>query len=82
MNITAMSIKYLTQAVVISIRYIAVRKQFGPSSEEEWPIIEYQVQVRLQSECLKIKKKKVVLFSTMVSNSNYEPCLGNMLYNF
>ncbi|XP_043479794.1 peroxisomal acyl-coenzyme A oxidase 3-like isoform X2 [Leptopilina heterotoma] len=44
LNITAMSLNYLTLAVVIAIRYSAVRKQFEPSPEEEWPVIEYQVQ--------------------------------------
>ncbi|PSN36382.1 Peroxisomal acyl-coenzyme A oxidase 3 [Blattella germanica] len=34
----------LAKAVVIAIRYSAVRRQFGPSEEEELPIIEYQLQ--------------------------------------
>ncbi|XP_014215608.1 peroxisomal acyl-coenzyme A oxidase 3 isoform X2 [Copidosoma floridanum] len=31
-------------AVSIAIRYCASRKQFGPTPDEEWPVIEYQVQ--------------------------------------
>lgn len=34
-------------AVTIAIRYCATRKQFGPNSHEEWPVLEYQVQVNL-----------------------------------
>lgn len=34
----------LQSAVTIATRYSAVRKQFGPSAEEEWPVIEYQTQ--------------------------------------
>ncbi|XP_015602288.1 peroxisomal acyl-coenzyme A oxidase 3 isoform X2 [Cephus cinctus] len=43
-NITCVCTKYISLAIVIAIRYCAVRKQFGPSLEEEWPVIEYQVQ--------------------------------------
>lgn len=39
--IVSMANIYLTNAVVIATRYAAVRKQFGPSSDEELPIIEY-----------------------------------------
>lgn len=46
-NITAMCSAYLTVAIVIAIRYSAARKQFGPSNKEEWPVIEYQIQVLL-----------------------------------
>uniref|UniRef100_A0A2R5LF03 Acyl-coenzyme A oxidase n=1 Tax=Ornithodoros turicata TaxID=34597 RepID=A0A2R5LF03_9ACAR len=34
----------LIQAMVISTRYSAVRRQFGPENEEELPVIEYQLQ--------------------------------------
>ena len=46
-GITGLCSTYLTTAVIIAIRYCASRKQFGPSENEEWPVIEYQVQVRL-----------------------------------
>ncbi|CAH1402461.1 unnamed protein product [Nezara viridula] len=39
--IVSMANIYLTNAVVIATRYAGVRKQFGPSSDEELPIIEY-----------------------------------------
>ncbi|KAJ8680097.1 hypothetical protein QAD02_015884 [Eretmocerus hayati] len=42
--ITAMCSTYTSLAVTIAIRYCASRKQFGPSPNEEWPVIEYQVQ--------------------------------------
>ena len=37
----------LIKAVTIGIRYSAVRRQFGPEEEgaEEYPVIEYQLQV-------------------------------------
>lgn len=34
----------LIKSVVISIRYSAVRRQFGPENQEELPVIEYQLQ--------------------------------------
>lgn len=34
----------LQSAITISTRYSAVRKQFGPTNGEEWPVIEYQTQ--------------------------------------
>ena len=33
-------------AITIAIRYSAVRKQFGPTAEEELPVLEYQMQVQ------------------------------------
>lgn len=33
------------KALTIAIRYGAVRKQFGPTSEEEVPVLEYQTHV-------------------------------------
>lgn len=44
-NITWICSSFLSLAVVIALRYCAIRKQFGPSENEEWPVIEYQVQV-------------------------------------
>lgn len=35
---------YLAKALTISIRYSAVRKQFGPTDDEEIPVIEYPLQ--------------------------------------
>ncbi|KAL1471712.1 hypothetical protein MTO96_023539 [Rhipicephalus appendiculatus] len=34
----------LIKSIVISTRYSAVRRQFGPENQEEWPVIEYQLQ--------------------------------------
>ncbi len=36
---------FMNRALTIAIRYGAVRKQFGPTSDEEIPIIEYQAHV-------------------------------------
>lgn len=36
---------YLSKAIVIAVRYSAVRKQFGPVDNEELPIIEYPLLV-------------------------------------
>ncbi|XP_015116723.1 peroxisomal acyl-coenzyme A oxidase 3-like [Diachasma alloeum] len=41
-SITNISATYCSLAMVIATRYCAVRKQFGPSDNEEWPVIEYQ----------------------------------------
>ncbi|KAK0160987.1 hypothetical protein PV328_008329 [Microctonus aethiopoides] len=41
-NITNICFKYCSLAIVIAVRYCAVRQQFGPSKNEEWPVLEYQ----------------------------------------
>ncbi|XP_049867452.1 peroxisomal acyl-coenzyme A oxidase 3 [Pectinophora gossypiella] len=43
-HITSISTAYLQKAIVIAIRYSAVRKQFGPPNSEEMPVMEYQQQ--------------------------------------
>ncbi|XP_036140832.1 peroxisomal acyl-coenzyme A oxidase 3-like isoform X2 [Monomorium pharaonis] len=42
--ITGVCAQYMTTAITIAIRYCAVRKQFGPTKDNELPIIEYQTQ--------------------------------------
>lgn len=44
-SITSMCSMYSSLATTIAIRYCASRKQFGPNPNEEWSVIEYQVQV-------------------------------------
>ncbi|GFU09217.1 peroxisomal acyl-coenzyme A oxidase 3 [Nephila pilipes] len=39
-----MGLSNLQKCLPISIRYSAVRRQFGPAGEEEWPVLEYQLQ--------------------------------------
>ena len=34
----------LQSAITIATRYSAMRKQFGPNPDEEWPVLEYQTQ--------------------------------------
>ncbi|XP_043799974.1 peroxisomal acyl-coenzyme A oxidase 3-like isoform X1 [Apis laboriosa] len=43
-TITSLCSNFTSVAITIAIRYCAVRKQFGPSEFEEWPVIEYQAQ--------------------------------------
>ncbi|XP_076303568.1 peroxisomal acyl-coenzyme A oxidase 3 isoform X1 [Lasioglossum baleicum] len=43
-TITSITSNVGSVAIVIAIRYCAVRKQFGPSESEEWPVLEYQAQ--------------------------------------
>ncbi|XP_029043115.1 peroxisomal acyl-coenzyme A oxidase 3 [Osmia bicornis bicornis] len=43
-TITSVCASLASIAMIIAIRYSAVRKQFGPSETEEWPVIEYQAQ--------------------------------------
>lgn len=40
-----MGLSNLQKCLPISIRYSALRKQFGPAGQEELPVIEYQLQV-------------------------------------
>ncbi|XP_011863480.1 PREDICTED: peroxisomal acyl-coenzyme A oxidase 3 isoform X2 [Vollenhovia emeryi] len=42
--ITAICMHYMSLALTIAIRYCAVRKQFGPTQDNELPVIEYQTQ--------------------------------------
>lgn len=43
-GITSRCVDFLTRAITIAIRYSAVRKQFGPTDKEEYPVLEYQAQ--------------------------------------
>ncbi|KAG1663902.1 Peroxisomal acyl-coenzyme A oxidase 3 [Nymphon striatum] len=43
-GIVGMSVANLFKALVIAVRYSATRRQFGPSEDEEIPILEYQMQ--------------------------------------
>jgi len=44
-GITMICAHYMSIALTIAIRYCAVRKQFGPTENNELPVIEYQTQV-------------------------------------
>lgn len=44
--VTNICSEYMALAMVIAIRYCAVRKQFGPTENNELSVIEYQTQVR------------------------------------
>ncbi|XP_041457080.1 peroxisomal acyl-coenzyme A oxidase 3-like [Lytechinus variegatus] len=43
-GITNIGLGNLKLAITIAVRYSAVRRQFGPTSEEELPVLEYQMQ--------------------------------------
>ncbi|KAI1303208.1 Peroxisomal acyl-coenzyme A oxidase 3 [Halotydeus destructor] len=43
-GIVYLGVLNLQQALTIAVRYSALRKQFGPKDQEEWPVIEYQSQ--------------------------------------
>ena len=44
-GICGLALSYFVHAITIAVRYSAVRRQFGPSSSEEYPVIEYELQV-------------------------------------
>ncbi|XP_035229179.1 peroxisomal acyl-coenzyme A oxidase 3-like isoform X2 [Stegodyphus dumicola] len=43
-GIIMLCVNFLRLSVPIAVRYSAVRRQFGPSPDEELPVLEYQVQ--------------------------------------
>jgi len=51
-GITMICAQYMSIAITIAVRYCAVRKQFGPTENNELPVIEYQTQVCITAEFL------------------------------
>jgi len=51
-GITVVCAHYMSIAITIATRYCAVRKQFGPTENNELPVIEYQTQVCITAEFL------------------------------
>ena len=66
-GITSMNATNLKNAITISIRYSAVRRQFGPG-EEEIPVIEYQLQVQF------LKMMMVMMMMTVWSWGGGDTC--------
>lgn len=57
-TITTLCAQYMILALTIAIRYCAVRKQFGPTEDNELPVIEYQSQVRVVDFYFSLKENK------------------------
>lgn len=62
-SISIICTHYMSLAMVIAICYSAVRKQFGPTEENELPVIEYQAQVRMSilSSCARFGRYYIVI---------------------
>ncbi|KAJ1530925.1 hypothetical protein ONE63_005764 [Megalurothrips usitatus] len=43
-GICGLCVAYFVKAITIAVRYSGVRRQFGPSGSEEYPVIEYELQ--------------------------------------
>jgi len=48
-TIVGICLAYLINAITTAVRYSAVRKQFGPEDGNEFPVLEYQLQVQNNS---------------------------------
>lgn len=73
--ITMVCSQYMSLASTIAIRYCAVRKQFGPTEDNELPVIEYQTQVRITVGFLFRSEQKKIIFEKYVCSSNGESFL-------
>nr|XP_049695472.1 peroxisomal acyl-coenzyme A oxidase 3 [Helicoverpa armigera] len=78
-HITAISTYYLQKAIVIAIRYSAVRKQFGPeNAAEETPVLEYQQQqIRLLPYLAAAYAMKI--FSVWLSFTHINMAISNFM---
>lgn len=64
--ITNICAEYMSLAMVIAIRYCAVRRQFGPTDDNELPVIEYQTQVYILRSLSRAREIKVMIIYTNV----------------
>nr|XP_031828921.1 peroxisomal acyl-coenzyme A oxidase 3 [Nomia melanderi]XP_031828922.1 peroxisomal acyl-coenzyme A oxidase 3 [Nomia melanderi]XP_031828924.1 peroxisomal acyl-coenzyme A oxidase 3 [Nomia melanderi]XP_031828925.1 peroxisomal acyl-coenzyme A oxidase 3 [Nomia melanderi]XP_031828926.1 peroxisomal acyl-coenzyme A oxidase 3 [Nomia melanderi] len=77
-TITSITVNIASLAMVIAVRYCAVRKQFGPSESEEWPVIEYQAQQwRLFPHLASIYAIKVFSSAFVTQMSEFQLKLSN-----
>ncbi|BET01788.1 acyl-Coenzyme A oxidase [Nesidiocoris tenuis] len=79
-SIISIAQTYLTKALTTSIRYSAVRRQFGPNEDEELPVIEYPLQqwrlFRYLAGCYMLKLF-IGEFSSFFVRATMESVLGS-----
>lgn len=80
-GLTYFSYCFMNMALTIAIRYAAQRKQFGPTTGEEIPIIEYQLHVfKKTGQIKKIDQHSHFFLISLIAISSFS-CIGCLLWS-